>query len=329
MEKSQSLQIAKKLLGKEVEVIFDRPLGTRHPKHGFIYEVNYGYIEGIKAPDGEDLDAYYLGVSEPLTKEKGICIAIAHRKNDDDDKLIVAPQGVSMSDEEIVKAIYFQEQWFDTEIIRDNNENKTIKAICFDLDGVFFTSKGKNSFHSALINEYGVSKEIIDELMYRSPEMAQLVRGQISTTDFWNRVRDITGITATDEELTQRWVRDYEVDSNVLQAVKNARSQGYKTCVCTNNNGIRLPVLGEKYDLNSLVDVIVSSHEVGFTKPSKEIFQILLDRLGIAGQELIYSDDNPERLLGAKELGIHTFQFHNFEQYLSELSKLGIDLKKT
>jgi inorganic pyrophosphatase len=130
MENSQSLQIAKKLLGKEVEVTFDRPLGTKHPKHGFIYEANYGYVEGIKAPDGEDLDAYYLGVSEPLTKEKGICIAVAHRKNDDDDKLIVAPQGISMSDEEIMRAIHFQEQWFDTEIIRDNNENKTIKAIC-------------------------------------------------------------------------------------------------------------------------------------------------------------------------------------------------------
>ncbi|MCX6790414.1 MAG: HAD family phosphatase [Candidatus Kaiserbacteria bacterium] len=207
-------------------------------------------------------------------------------------------------------------------------KNQEIKAICFDLDGVFFTPKGKNSFHNALINEYGVSKEIIDELMYRSPEMAQQVRGQISTTDFWNRVREITGITATDEELTQRWVRDYEVDNNVLDAVKNAKSQGYKTCVCTNNNGIRLPILVEKYDLNSLFDVIVSSHEIGFTKPSKEIFQTLLDGLGITGQELVYSDDNPERLLGAKELGIHTFQFHNFEQYLSELSKLGIDLKK-
>jgi glucose-1-phosphatase len=205
--------------------------------------------------------------------------------------------------------------------------NQEIKAICFDLDGVFFTSKGKNSFHNALITEYGASKEVVDELMYRSPEMAQLARGQIIATDFWNRVREITGISATDEELTARWVRDYEVDSNVLEAVKSAKRQGYKTCVCTNNNGIRLPILIEKYDLNSLFDVIVSSHEVGNTKPNKEIFQALLDGLQIEGKELVYSDDNPERLLGAKELGIHTFQFHNFEQFLDELRKLGIGLK--
>ena len=96
----------------------DRPLGTKHPKHGFIYEANYGFIAGIKAPDGEDLDAYYLGVKEQLQTAKGTCIAIAHRKDNDDDKLVVVPSGTTMTDEEIMAAIHFQEQWFDTEIVR-------------------------------------------------------------------------------------------------------------------------------------------------------------------------------------------------------------------
>jgi putative hydrolase of the HAD superfamily len=201
-----------------------------------------------------------------------------------------------------------------------------IKAICFDLDGVFFTSKGKNSFHNALINEYGASKEIVDELMYRSPEMAKLVRGQISPADFWNRVREITGIVAGDDELAKRWVRDYEVDQKVLEAVKEARRQGYKTCICTNNNPIRLPLLVEEYKFNELFDSIISSHEVGFTKPDPKIFEALLQSLGVKGEELIYSDDNPDRLKGAMDLGIITFQFHDFEQFMSELKKLGVDL---
>lgn len=118
-EKNQtSFELAKELLGKKVEVTMDRPLGSRHPKHNFVYEVNYGYIAGIKAPDGEDLDAYFLGVDEPLQSSEGICIAIAHRRDNDDDKLIVVPEGVSLSNEDIMSAILFQEQWFDTEIIR-------------------------------------------------------------------------------------------------------------------------------------------------------------------------------------------------------------------
>ena len=118
MEESKSLQLAKQLLGKEVEVTMDRPLGSKHPKHDFVYEANYGFIEGIKAPDGEDLDAYFLGVKEPLQKANGVCIAIAHRKDNDDDKLIVVPKGIEMTNEEIMLAIHFQEQWFDTEIVR-------------------------------------------------------------------------------------------------------------------------------------------------------------------------------------------------------------------
>jgi inorganic pyrophosphatase len=118
IESSKSLELAKKFLGKEVEVTMDRPLGSKHPKHGFEYEVNYGYITGVMAPDGEDLDAYFLGTSGAVEKGIGICVAIAHRNNNDDDKLIVIPSGIDMSDAEILSAIHFQEQYFDTEIIR-------------------------------------------------------------------------------------------------------------------------------------------------------------------------------------------------------------------
>ena len=118
MSKSKSLELAKQFLGKETEVVMDRPLGTKHPKHGFVYEANYGFIDGVKAPDGEDLDAYYLGVDEPIERATGVCVAIAHRRDNDDDKLIVLPKGIEMTDAQIISAIKFQEQWFDTEIVR-------------------------------------------------------------------------------------------------------------------------------------------------------------------------------------------------------------------
>ena len=118
MKKSQSLEIAKKYLGKEVEITIDRPLGSMHPKHGFEYKTNYGFVEGEKSSDGEDLDAYFLGANKPLERAFGVCIAIAHRNDNDDDKLIVVPARIEMTDRQIMSAIRFQEQWFDTEIIR-------------------------------------------------------------------------------------------------------------------------------------------------------------------------------------------------------------------
>lgn len=109
---------ANNFLGKEVEVIIDRPLGSKHPKHGFIYETNYGYIPNTKSPDGEELDAYYLSIDKPIKKARGVCIAVIHRTNDNDDKLVVVPNGVRLTDEEIEKHTKFQEQWFKHEIFK-------------------------------------------------------------------------------------------------------------------------------------------------------------------------------------------------------------------
>ena len=105
-------------LGKEVMVKIDRQLGTKHPKHGWAYQLNYGFVPGTVSPDGEELDVYLLGVDTPIETFAGQCIAIIHRINDDDDKLIVVPDGKEFSDEEIRTLTHFQEQFFESEIIR-------------------------------------------------------------------------------------------------------------------------------------------------------------------------------------------------------------------
>ena len=105
------------MLGKIVKVIVDRPLGTYHPKHKDIYySVNYGYIEGIIAADGEEQDAYILGVNEPIKEFNGKVIAVIHRFNDIEEKWVVAPEGASFAKDEIMQQVDFQEQFFKTEI---------------------------------------------------------------------------------------------------------------------------------------------------------------------------------------------------------------------
>ena len=116
---SSSLILCRQYLGKQVNLVIDRPLNSHHPKYGFIYETNYGYIPDTKTADGEGLDAYYLGVDQPLKTASGKCIAIIHRLKDNDDKLVVVPkEKETMTDEEISQAINFQEQWFEHQILR-------------------------------------------------------------------------------------------------------------------------------------------------------------------------------------------------------------------
>lgn len=82
----------RKYLYQTLAIHIDRPLGSKHPKHNFIYPVNYGFVPDTVSGDDEELDAYILGISEPVETFIGICIAIIHRTNDDDDKLIIIPE---------------------------------------------------------------------------------------------------------------------------------------------------------------------------------------------------------------------------------------------
>jgi len=107
------------MVGKIVKVTVDRPLGSRHPEYrDIIYPVNYGYIEGITAGDGEEQDAYVLGVFTPVKEFTGKVIAVIHRYDDVEEKWVVAPDGTDFTDEEIAEQVDFQERYFHYSIVR-------------------------------------------------------------------------------------------------------------------------------------------------------------------------------------------------------------------
>ena len=106
------------MIGDIVTVTVDRPLGSCHPKHKDIkYPVNYGYIRGIIAPDGEEQDAYILGVNVPVEKFTGRVIAVIHRDDDVEEKWVVCPENVSFSREEIMAQVDFRERYFHSSVL--------------------------------------------------------------------------------------------------------------------------------------------------------------------------------------------------------------------
>ena len=106
------------VLGRILSVTLDREMGTYHPEHPHMYyPINYGYIRGTVAPDGEEQDAYILGVDKPVKEFTGKVIAIIHRNDDIEEKWVVAPVERSFSKEEIAEKVHFQEQYFDSHIM--------------------------------------------------------------------------------------------------------------------------------------------------------------------------------------------------------------------
>ena len=113
--KAERWQKVKDLMGKLVHVVVDRPIGYQHGD--IVYLINYGYIPGIIAGDGEEQDAYILGVCEPIKEFDGQVVAAICRKNDCEDKLVVAPVGSVYHQGQIAEAVHFQEQYFYSRII--------------------------------------------------------------------------------------------------------------------------------------------------------------------------------------------------------------------
>jgi inorganic pyrophosphatase len=118
---SQSFDLAKKFLNQKVGVVIDRQKGSSHPNFpNSIYTVNYGFIPGTIAPDGKELDAYFLGPKGPVEKGQGTCVAIIHRLEDDDDKLVVVTDNLfNISDTEIENQINFAEKYHKHQIVRN------------------------------------------------------------------------------------------------------------------------------------------------------------------------------------------------------------------
>lgn len=106
------------LMGKTVDILIDRPIGHTHVTKGITlhYTINYGFLPGIDGGDGEEQDVYILGVDVPLKTFRGKIIGAIRRRDDNEDKLVAAPEGMTFSADEIRDATWFVEKYFDSSI---------------------------------------------------------------------------------------------------------------------------------------------------------------------------------------------------------------------
>lgn len=109
-------ELVRSYMGKTVRIVIDRPIGYIHKKgeKTLVYPINYGYIPGVLGGDGEELDVYLLGVTEPVAEYICRIEGMVFRRDDVEDKLIGVPEGAEFSKEEMEKAVHFQEKYYDS-----------------------------------------------------------------------------------------------------------------------------------------------------------------------------------------------------------------------
>jgi HAD superfamily hydrolase (TIGR01509 family) len=200
-----------------------------------------------------------------------------------------------------------------------------IKAITFDLDGVYFPD-GKQKFVSA-IEALGVSRDEVKRVFADSNEMnGQYKLGKMSDDEFWNWAVKEWDLDLTAQALVDILIASYSVDRKVEAVVKSVRQHGYKTLVCSNNFPARVNGLQQRFHFLDNFDAAVFSHEVGAAKPSEAIFQELIEESNVPAGTIVFADDNIDKLSGATALGIVTFVYEGFEGFIATLQGLGVNI---
>ncbi len=198
-----------------------------------------------------------------------------------------------------------------------------IKAITFDLDGVYFVN-GKSNFISNL-GKLGVSEDEAKRVFLQSDEMNKLYKeGKMTDEEFWSWAAKEWNLNKTPKELMDLLISGYEVDESVVEIVKKVRANGYKTLICTSNFPARINGLQERFKFLDNFDAWALSYEIGFNKPAKELFEELVKKSGVNSNEIVFADDHKENVDGAKNIGIEAFFYEGFDKFIEKLKELGV-----
>lgn len=219
-------------LGKTVEVTVDRPLGSYHPEHpDMYYPVNYGYVGGITAPDGEEQDAYILGVNEPVEKFRGVVVGVINRLDDNEDKWVVVPEellGTEICWEcNIMKAVEFQEKYYKSRfypkyektggaVLFTEKDGKRLYLLVKTKSGHIGFPKGHTEYNETeeenalreVLEETGIKAFLIDG--FRTEYTFTTLENSIKTGAFFLARYDYKETELQQSEIDEDWLLTYE-----------------------------------------------------------------------------------------------------------------------
>ena len=200
-----------------------------------------------------------------------------------------------------------------------------IKAICFDLDGVYFLD-GKANFIAEL-EKLGISNEEAKRVFLKSDEMnKQYKHGTLTDEQYWTWALGEWKLDKSVNDIVDLLIQGYKINEPAVDYVKKIKQAGYKPVICSNNFPARIKGLDQRFNFLAAFDAAMFSYECGISKPNRAIFEELVKRSQVLPTEIVYSDDDETKMSGAQELGINTVVYTNFENFVAYLNTHGVNV---
>jgi len=183
-----------------------------------------------------------------------------------------------------------------------------IKAIIFDYFGVI----SSNHYWNETTHIKGKGRSD-DEFL----NLAKKVNlGQLHWQRFLEAVANRTG--QSPNEIESIYERE-RLDPQIVGLVKQLKETGYKTAILSNASHEFLEPVIKRAHLDSVFDKIIISSQFKLVKPDPRIYQIALDKLGVAAKEAIVIDDLATNVIAARELKIKAILYKSAEQLRADI----------
>lgn len=198
-----------------------------------------------------------------------------------------------------------------------------IKAVIFDIGGVLVNDVMPpiyDDIQQTLQLDSHAFKKAWDTL---TPTLSE---GKITEDDYWQQFGEMTNSShlLPEESMLQRKFKAIR-NEPLFDLVKKLKQHGYKLAVLSNTIESHVSIL-EKQGIYEDFPIKVLSNEVGYIKPTKEIFLLASMKLDTKPEQTVFLDDNIELVEAAKKLGYHGIPFTNVESLEQELIKLGVTI---
>ena len=196
----------------------------------------------------------------------------------------------------------------------------TIRAVYFDLGGVIVRT-GDRKPRTKLAERLGMSYEELARAVFENESSARASLGAISPEEHWAAVIQRLGFPPSEADtVRQEFFAGDILDLDLIDFLRSLRLT-YRTGLISNAwSDLRDYIVSQKID--DAFDYMIISAEVGIMKPDARIYQLALEKLGVAPAEAIFVDDFAVNIEGARAVGMYGIQFTQPDKALEELKQL-------
>ncbi len=195
------------------------------------------------------------------------------------------------------------------------------RAILFDVGSVLVQDTD-TSYRDAWAERLDVSPDTLGDLVFASDVAARAAVGEASYQAVWEHVAEELGLDAeTLAQLERDFWRGDQVDETLAGFLRSLRGD-YITGLLSNAWPNARQRFTEEFGLADAVDVMIISAEVGVCKPDPRIYEMALERVGVAAETVIFLDDLIENVIAAKALGICALHYQTTPRAMAAITRL-------